>query len=111
MNLQKFRDVLNSTKLPVYHGVGNGEKQCFISWLEKKRCILFADSSSCEIKYVLSVTYFTKKEYDEKNIISIEKAFNDNFISFSDCQIDYSIETGFYSYTWRTEFTDDNISV
>lgn len=111
MNLQNFRDVLNSTGINVYHGVGDGEKRNFISWLEFGRSSLFADGKSCEVKYIINVTYFTKIEYDEKNIINIEKAFNDNFIAFSDCRIDYSVEIGFYSYTWRVDFTDDDIQI
>lgn len=103
MTLKEFRTAINAVGIPVYHGVADKERDKFISWLETSREYFNADSGIAEITYKISLTLFTKTEYDEETIEKLEDIFIKNSIVFSNTKIDCINDYTVYAYTWQLE--------
>lgn len=103
MHLKEFRDKLCGITKNVYHFMVPEEKESYIVWNETGIEHQFCDNICLNKNHLVKVSYRTKKEYDEIPS-KIEQMFDDSGIYYSNCKIQFDIDTGIIYYTWEVRF-------
>ena len=103
MQLTNIRDILLTVTPDVSHYHAQNKPDKYIVWAEDgQKGSLYGDNQMTEQVIQGTIDYFTKQEYDP-NVKKIQKALNDNEISYRLNSIQREEETGYIHYEWIFE--------
>ena len=103
MTLQTIKNLLLTVTDKVYHYHAWEQHDKYIVWAEDSEVdSIHSDDQKQEQAIQGTIDYFTKDE-DDTNVEKIQKALNDNEISWSLNSIQYEEETDYIHYEWVFE--------